>query len=114
VKKELSVVGIETHNVGWQHIDVEIRSEPRNVFAVMLRKGLAAGTRRNFGTDAFTLVATGVDHHCRAVFFCCERFYSTKCVVKRPARQRFSIKPNASSVSRVALTHACHLGGNVN
>ena len=89
VKKELSVVGIEAYHVGRQHIDVEIRSEPRNVFAVMLRKGLAAGARRNFGADAFTLVATSVDHHCKKVFFCCERFYGTKCAVKRLSAPAF-------------------------
>ena len=38
VKKELPVLGIEAHDIGWQHIDGEIRRELRNVFAVVLRK----------------------------------------------------------------------------
>ena len=42
VKKELPVLGIEAHDVGWQHIDGEIRRELRDVFACMLRK--AGGT----------------------------------------------------------------------
>ena len=37
VKKELPVLGIEAHDIGWQHIDGEIRRELRNVFAVKLR-----------------------------------------------------------------------------
>src|ERR1043166_1316745 len=38
VKKELPVLGIEAHRIGRQHIDGEIGCEPRNVFAVGLRK----------------------------------------------------------------------------
>ena len=34
VKKEFPVLGIEAHDIGWQHIDGEIRRELRNVFAV--------------------------------------------------------------------------------
>jgi hypothetical protein len=37
VKKELTVLGIEAHDIAWQHIDGEIRRKPRNVFAVMPR-----------------------------------------------------------------------------
>ena len=40
MKKELPVLGIEAHDIGWQHIDGEIRRELRNVFAVMLRKAV--------------------------------------------------------------------------
>ena len=36
VKEELPVLGVEAHDIGWQHIDGEIRREPRNVFDVML------------------------------------------------------------------------------
>ena len=35
VEKELPVLGIEAHHIGWQHIDAEVRREPRNVVAVM-------------------------------------------------------------------------------
>ena len=38
VKQELPVLGIEAHDIGWQHIDGEIRRELRNVFAVTLCK----------------------------------------------------------------------------
>ncbi|HEX3449119.1 MAG TPA: hypothetical protein VHS97_12750 [Isosphaeraceae bacterium] len=40
VKKKLPVLGIEAHDIGRQHIDGEIRREPRNVFAVTQRKGV--------------------------------------------------------------------------
>src|SRR5271155_4241819 len=36
VKQEFPVLGIEAHDIGGQHIDGEIRREPRNVFAVIL------------------------------------------------------------------------------
>jgi hypothetical protein len=39
VKEELPVLGIETHDIGWQHIDGEIRRELQNVFAGMVRNG---------------------------------------------------------------------------
>ena len=42
VKKKLPVFGIEAHHIGRQHIDAEIRRELRNIFAVVMRKGLAA------------------------------------------------------------------------
>jgi hypothetical protein len=38
VKQELSVLGIETNDIGRHHINGEIRREPRNVFSVILRK----------------------------------------------------------------------------
>src|SRR5580704_11972435 len=38
VKQEFPVLGIEAHDIGGQHIDGEIRREPRNVFAVILCK----------------------------------------------------------------------------
>src|ERR1700677_308304 len=38
VKQELPVLRIEAYDIGGQHIDGEIRREPRNVFAVILRK----------------------------------------------------------------------------
>src|SRR5580704_6957686 len=38
MKQKLSILGIEAHNIGGQHIDVEIRRELRNAFAVELRK----------------------------------------------------------------------------
>ena len=42
MKEELPVLGIEAHDVGWQHIDGEIRRELRNLFAGVPRKtGLA-------------------------------------------------------------------------
>ena len=37
VKKEFPILGIEANEIRWQHIDSEIRGEPRNVFALMLR-----------------------------------------------------------------------------
>ena len=41
MKKELPVFGIEAHHFPWQHIHREIRREPRNVFAVMLRNAVS-------------------------------------------------------------------------
>src|ERR1700722_16946956 len=38
VKQEFPVLGIEAHNIGGQHIDGEIRCEPRKVFAFILCK----------------------------------------------------------------------------
>ena len=38
VKQEFPVLGIEAHDIGGQHVDGEIRREPRNVFAVVLSK----------------------------------------------------------------------------
>src|SRR5580693_3406990 len=38
VKQELPVLGIEAHDIRWQHIDAEIRRELRNAFAIMRRK----------------------------------------------------------------------------
>jgi hypothetical protein len=38
MKKVLSVLRIEAHDIGWQHVHREIRRELWNVFAVMLRK----------------------------------------------------------------------------
>src|SRR5882762_1820288 len=38
VKQEFPVLGIEAHDIGGQHIDGEIRREPQNVFAGILRK----------------------------------------------------------------------------
>src|SRR5580692_2637168 len=46
VKQEFPVLGIEAHDIGGQHIDGEIRREPRNVFAVVLRK-LDSGIARH-------------------------------------------------------------------
>ena len=46
VKKELPVLGVEANDIGWQHIDGEIRRKQRNVFAVMTRKALPAFARR--------------------------------------------------------------------
>ena len=66
VKKELPVLGVEAHDIGRQHIDGEVLRELRNVFAVELRKAVAAITGHEVGTRAFTLVATSVDHHCGA------------------------------------------------
>jgi hypothetical protein len=34
VQQELPILGIEAHDIGWQHIDGEIRRELQNVFAV--------------------------------------------------------------------------------
>jgi hypothetical protein len=42
VKKELPVVGIQAHDIAWQHINGEIRRELQNVFAVLLCKCVAA------------------------------------------------------------------------
>ena len=39
MKKELPVLGIEAHDIGWQHIDGEILRELRNVFAVQPKSG---------------------------------------------------------------------------
>jgi hypothetical protein len=38
MKQEFPVLGIETDDIGGQHIDGEIRREPLNVFAVIPRK----------------------------------------------------------------------------
>src|SRR5277367_6263917 len=38
VKQEFPVLGIEAHDIGWQHIHTEIRRELWNAFAIMLRK----------------------------------------------------------------------------
>jgi hypothetical protein len=42
MKQELPILGIEAHDVGWQHIDTEIRGELRNAFAI--RRKLVSGT----------------------------------------------------------------------
>jgi hypothetical protein len=72
VQEELAVLGIEAHDIGWQHVDGEIRRELRDVFAV--RNVLAVMPRRAFpaigclaaGTRARALFATGSDRHCKA------------------------------------------------
>jgi hypothetical protein len=53
VKQELPVLGIEAHDIGRQHIDVEIRRELRNVFAVMLGKLVSVIACHEVSTRAF-------------------------------------------------------------
>ena len=53
MKKELPVLGIEAHDIGWQHIDGEIRRELRNVFAVMLRKAVSVIACHEVSTRIF-------------------------------------------------------------
>src|ERR1700728_4864197 len=38
MKQELPVLRIKAHDIGWYHIDAEVRCELRNVFDVMLCK----------------------------------------------------------------------------
>jgi hypothetical protein len=66
VEKELPVLGIEAHDIRWQHIDGKIRRELRNVFAVTLRKAALAIAGPEAGTRASTLAATSLDRHCPA------------------------------------------------
>ena len=54
-KKKLPVLGIEAHHIGWQHIDGEIRREPRNVFAVTQRKGVLMIACHEVSTRTFTV-----------------------------------------------------------
>src|SRR5580698_4097703 len=79
VKQEFPVLGIEAHDIGGQHIDGEIRREPRNVFAVILRK-LDSGI-------ACHEVSTRTLPHPNAS---ARRILRQRSVVKL-ARQRFSI-----------------------
>src|SRR6516165_2390961 len=50
VKQKLPVLGIEAHDVRWQHIDGEIRRELRNVFAATLCKLVSTITCHKLGT----------------------------------------------------------------
>src|SRR5262245_3459552 len=50
MKEELSILRIETHDIGWQHINGEIRCELRNVFAVELRKAVPVFARHEVRT----------------------------------------------------------------
>jgi hypothetical protein len=45
--------------------DGEILREPRNILAAKLCRAVTAITCYEVGTRAFTLIATGVDHHCK-------------------------------------------------
>jgi hypothetical protein len=63
VQKELPVLGIEAHDIGWQHIDGEIRRELRNVFAIMLRKVGSVIACHEVSTRTF---ATTPDCQCEA------------------------------------------------
>ena len=65
VKKELAVLGIEAHDLGRQHIDGEIRREPRNILAVMLRNAIAVIACHAVSTRVSTLIATSPDRHCK-------------------------------------------------
>ncbi len=65
VKKELAVLGIEAHDLGRQHIDGEIRREPRNILAVVLRNAIAVIACHAVSTRDSTLIATSPDRHCR-------------------------------------------------
>jgi hypothetical protein len=65
VKKELAVLGIEAHDLGRQHIDGEIRREPRNILAVMLRNAIAGIACHAVSTRVSTLIATSPDRHCK-------------------------------------------------
>ena len=56
VKKELSVLGIEAHDVGWQHIHAEIRRELQSIVewkavpAIARHNRASSGQRRKQGT----------------------------------------------------------------
>src|SRR2546430_906334 len=65
VKKELAVLGIEAHDLGRQHIDGEIRREPRNILAVMLRNAIAVIACHAVSTRVSTPIATSPDRHCK-------------------------------------------------
>src|ERR1700716_2378952 len=65
VQKEFPVLGIEAHDVGRQHIDGEIRREPRNCFAVVLRSAVPPIVRPEASTRASALTATSLDRHCK-------------------------------------------------
>ena len=60
VKQELPVLGIEAHDIGWQHIDGEIRRELRNVFAVMQRKAASVIACHEVSTRIFATTPTPV------------------------------------------------------
>ena len=66
MEKELPVLGIEAHDIGRQHIDGEIRREPRNGLAVALRRAVSAFACPEASTRASTLTATSLDRHCKA------------------------------------------------
>jgi len=53
VKKKLSVLGIEAHQIGWQDIDGKIRREPWNVLAITQRKGVLLIARHEVSTQTF-------------------------------------------------------------
>ena len=50
MKKEFSVLGIEAHDIGRQHMNSEIRCELRNVFAVELRMAVPVFARHEVRT----------------------------------------------------------------
>src|SRR3974377_722839 len=62
VKKELSVFGIEAHDIGRQHIDGIIRCELRNVFAVTLRMAVSVIAFHEVSTRTF---AATPDRQCK-------------------------------------------------
>src|SRR5262249_56375403 len=62
MEKELSVLGIEAHDIGRQHIDGEIRCELRNVFAVVLRMAVPVIVCHEVRTRTF---ATTLHHQCK-------------------------------------------------
>ena len=66
VKKELPVLGIETHDIRWQHIDCEIRRELRNIFVFVLRKAVPDASCHEVRPRAATLITTSPDCHSKA------------------------------------------------
>src|SRR5580693_9562564 len=63
VKQELPVLGIEADGVGGQHVDGEIRSELRNVFAFILCKHVSVIAYHEFTTHAFPATLEAIASH---------------------------------------------------
>ena len=69
MKKELPVLGIEAHDIGWQHIDCKIRRELQNVFTILLPKAVPVIACHEVSTHTF---ATPPDRQYKAVFSGCQ------------------------------------------
>src|SRR5262245_20537551 len=55
MKKELSILGIETHDIGLQHINGEIRCELRNVLGIELLMAVPVIASHGFRTRSLPL-----------------------------------------------------------
>src|SRR5262249_10774756 len=79
VEKELPVLGIEGHDVRRQHVDREVRSELRNVLAVMQRRTIPGIALAAAGTRAAALFLASADCHREAGVLQAARTQRPKC-----------------------------------